>query len=102
MKISITSILKWLLILAIFIFAAAILTSSKKEGMDNKSTSNIMTDNLQKRVDMLLKSSELEIPGACLLDTFMQYEKRNLDSKIYRMSSLMNDYSDTTMYINKR
>jgi len=42
MKICIQSIFKWLLVLAIFIFASAILTAPRREGMDNESTSDIM------------------------------------------------------------
>ena len=42
MKICIRSIFKWLLVLAIFIFAAAILTAPRREGMENESTSDIM------------------------------------------------------------
>jgi hypothetical protein len=42
MKVSIQSIFKWLLVLAIFIFAAAILTAPSREGLENESTSDIM------------------------------------------------------------
>jgi hypothetical protein len=42
MKICIKSIFKWLLVLAIFIFASAILTAPKREGLENESTSDIM------------------------------------------------------------
>ena len=42
MKICIRSLFKWLLVLAIFIFAAAILTAPRREGMENESTSDIM------------------------------------------------------------
>ena len=66
MKICIRSLFNWLLVLAIFIFATAILTAPRREGMENESATDIMATNesVTKESEMFAYFSHLPFTNA--------------------------------------
>jgi len=78
MKVSIQSIFKWLLVLAIFIFAAAILTAPSREGLENESTSDIMAtdDSVTKQSEMFTYFKHLPLTNSWPEDVIEGVKKK--------------------------